>query len=331
MRFGGMLLALAAAMALVLAACGGEEEKPVLVFSDLSWDSAQIQNAIVRQIAEHGYGYETNAVYGDTIPLFEALSRGETNITMEVWLPNQTEAWEAALAEGTITNLGKSLDDNWQSSFVIPRHTKDANPGLVTVHDLKKPEYKDLFVTPDSGGKARALNCLSGWACAKVNEEKLTAYGLTEVVQLQDPGSTAALDAEIIGAYEKGKDILFYYWGPTWLSNRLETEFGGYYFLEEPEYTDECWEADKGCAYEASTILIAVRTELVEQAPDIVELLRNWEFSASLFAAAADYLAESGGEDFDVVAAWWLQNTDEWKNWVADGVADKVLEGIQSS
>ena len=331
MKIGGMLLALAAALVMVVAACGGEEEKPALIFSDLSWDSAQIQNAIVRQIAEHGYGYETSAVYGDTIPMFEALNRGDTNITMEIWLPNQAEAWETALAEGNIQNLGKSLDDNWQSSFIIPQYTKDANPGLVSVQDLKKPEYMELFVTPDSNGKARALGCISGWSCAAVNEEKITAYELGDFVQIQDPGSNAALDAEIIGAYEKGEDILFYYWGPTSISNRLETEFDGYYFLEEPAYSDACWEADKGCAYQASTVLIAMRTDLVEQAPDIAELLRNWEFSASLFVAAADYLAESGGEDFDVVATWWLQNTDEWKNWVADGVADKVLEGIQGS
>ena len=87
-----------------------------LIFSDLSWDSAQIQNAIVRQIAEYGYGYTTEAVYGDTIPLFEAINRGDTNITMEIWLPNQAEAWAAALAEGNIQNLGKSLADNCRAT-----------------------------------------------------------------------------------------------------------------------------------------------------------------------------------------------------------------------
>ena len=301
--------------------------KPRLVFSDVSWDSVQIQNAIVRKIAELGYGYETDAIYGDTIPLFEVLVRGDTNITMEIWLPNQHESYEAALASGAIVDLGKSLADNWQSAFIIPRYTKDANPGLVSVEDLRKPEYMELFVTPDSGGKARALGCLSGWSCAYVNEEKLVAYGLSEFVSSQDPGSHAALDAEIIAAFERGEDVLFYYWAPTTLTDRLEKEFGGYYILEEPEYTDACWAADKGCAYATNEIHIAVRTELLEEAPDIVELLRNWDFNEALFIAAANYLDETDAS-YDEVAVWWLRNTDEWKEWVAPGVAEKVLAGL---
>ena len=330
MRIGGMLLGLAAALVMVVAACGSEEEKPTLIFSDLSWDSAQIQNAIVRQIAEYGYGYTTEAVYGDTIPLFEAINRGDTNITMEIWLPNQAEAWAAALAEGNIQNLGKSLADNWQSNFIIPQYTKDANPGLVSVEDLKKPEYMELFVTPDSNGKARALGCISGWSCADVNEQKIEAYGLSDSVQTQDPGSNAALDAEIIGSYEKGDDILFYYWGPTSLSNRLETEFDGFYVLEEPAYSEACWGASKGCAYATSEILIAMRSDIAEQAPDIVALLEKWEFSAASFIQAANYLGETEAEYADV-AAWWLQNNDVWKAWVEDDVAEKVLEGIQDA
>ena len=302
-------------------------DSPRLVFSDVSWNSVQIQNAIVRKIAELGYGYETDAIYGDTIPLFEALVRGDTNITMEIWLPNQREAYEAALASGAIVDLGKSLADNWQSAFIIPRYTKDANPGLVSVEDLRKPEYMELFVTPDSGGKARALGCISGWSCAYVNEEKLVAYGLTDFVSFYDPGSNAALDAEIIAAFERGEDVLFYYWGPTTLTDRLEREYSGYYILEEPEYTDACWAADKGCAYAISEVYIAVRHELIESAPDIVELLRNWDFTGPLFIAAANYLAATDAS-YDEVAAWWLRNTDEWKEWVAPGVADKVLAGL---
>ena len=301
--------------------------KPRLVFSDVSWDSVQIQNAIVRKIAELGYGYETDAVYGHTIPLFEALVRGDTNITMEIWLPNQHAAYEAALASGAIVDLGKSLADNWESAFIIPQYTKDANPGLVRVEDLRRPEYMELFVTPDSGGKARALGCRNGWSCAEVNEEKLQAYGLTDFVWIQDPGSHAALHAEIIGAFEKGEDVLFYYWGPTTLTDRLERKYGGYYILEESEYTDACWAAGKGCAYAISEVYIAVRHELIEAAPDIVELLRNWDFTGPLFIAAANYLAETDAS-YEEVAAWWLRNTDEWKEWVAPGVAEKVLAGL---
>ena len=301
--------------------------KPRLIFSESEWDSIQIQNAIARKIAKIGYGYETDSVYGHFAPLLEALERGDTNITMEIWLPRQREAYEAALALGVIVDLGKSLPDYWQSGFIIPQYTKDANPGLVSVEDLRKPEYMELFVTPESDGRARALGCLANWTCYETDEKKLVAYGLADFVSSQDLGSHAALDAEIIGAYEQRQDVLFYYWGPTVLTDRLQKEYGGYYILEEPEYTDACWAADKGCAYPISEIHISVRAELLEVAPDIVELLRNWDFNEVLLIAASNYLVETA-VTYDEVAVWWLRNTDEWKEWVAPGVAEKVLAGL---
>ena len=80
----------------LVAACRDEGEKPVLIFSDLNWSTVGLQNAVARSILENGYGYETDSVAGGTIPLMQALTAGDTNITMEIWLPNQ----QAALGRG---------------------------------------------------------------------------------------------------------------------------------------------------------------------------------------------------------------------------------------
>ena len=101
-------------------ACG-EEEEPTIIFSDLNWDSAQLQNAIAARIVSAGYGYPTDKVFGGTVPLMEALTRGDTNVTLEIWLPNQKEAYDQAIAEGTIEVVGNSLEDNWQSAFIVPK------------------------------------------------------------------------------------------------------------------------------------------------------------------------------------------------------------------
>lgn len=298
--------------------------KPVLIFSDLNWDSAQIQNGIARYILEEGYGYETDAVFGGTLPLMQALMDGDTNITMEIWLPNQQAAYDTAIAAGTITAIGNSLEDNWQSGFIIPQYTADANPGLLKVSDLKKPEYSSLFVTPDSKGKARNLGCIPGWECEVVNEKKILAYGLEDSVMVVNPGSGEALAAEVRAAFTKKEDILFYYWGPTTLSNDLVKDLGGYVKLEEPAYSVECWEADTGCAYPTAEVLIVVRSELVDSAPDVVAFLKNWDFNAGNQLAVEGHIADSGAE-YDEAAVWFVNNTEEWKSWVAAGVADKVL------
>ena len=314
---------------LSLAACGEEEEvKPTIVFTDLDWTSALLQAAIAEQIVHHGYGYPTDGVLLSTIPGMQALVNGDTHISMEIWIPNQLDAWETALESGVVENAGKSLEDNWQATFVIPQYTKDANPGLTTPADLMKEEYYSLFVTPDSDGKARLLNCIPGWECENVNLEKVETYDLLDYVEPTNPGSGAALEAEIRASFERKEDVLFYYWGPTTLMYDVATEYGGYFILEEEEYTLECWESGKECAYGLAQIYIGINSGLRDIAPELIPFLEAWDFNAGNQLAAEGYKAESEAE-FDEVAAWFLQNTEEWKGWVAEGVADKVLAGLE--
>ena len=97
---------------------------------------------------------------------------------MEIWLPNQEEAWNKAIASGQVVSLGESLGKDWQSAFVIPKYVADANPGLKTVEDLKKEEYMKLFETTGqpgqgpyrwaawSAGPAKLSTTLKLWATA---------------------------------------------------------------------------------------------------------------------------------------------------------------------
>ncbi len=294
----------------------------MLIFGDLNGSTSQIQSWIARTIAERGYGYETDAVPGGTIPLMQALTDGVININMALWLPNQQEGWDEAYEAGDLTIVGNSLEDNWQSSYVIPQYTADANPGLRKVTDL--PDYVDLFKTTATGDKGRNIGCVPGWECEVVNKKKLVAYGLDDTYKLVNPGSLAALDAEIIDAFTKKEPILFYYWGPTALAHKLTTELGGYFILEEPSHSKECEAAGWGCAYPQAKVLIVMRTELVEAAPYIAEFLSNWDFNERHQVAAEGYMADSGA-DYPEVADWFLQNTHGWKTWVTGDAAGTVM------
>ena len=133
-RFTLVLIAVIAMLALaVAAACGGGDsgdDKETLVFSDLNWTSAQVQNRIAQYLVEMGYDYPTDVVLGGTLPLFQGLRRGDTHITMEIWLPNQAEAWAEAQAAGEVVSLGPSLGSDWQSAFVIPAYLQAEYPDL---------------------------------------------------------------------------------------------------------------------------------------------------------------------------------------------------------
>ena len=131
-----------------------EGPKREIVFGGLNWDSALVQNGIARYIVEHGYGHETSQIEGATVPLFQGLRKGDIDITMEIWLPNQNVVWNEAVKAGEVIPVGKSLEDNWQSTFLIPAYVQAANPDLDSVEDLKEEQYKSLFAESDSGGKA---------------------------------------------------------------------------------------------------------------------------------------------------------------------------------
>ena len=294
--------------------------KETIIFSDLNWSSVELQTRIAQYIVEHGYDYPVDAIFGDTISMQVGLSNGDTHVSMEIWLPNQQAWWDKELKVGAVIPVGKSLDDNWQSAFVLPTYVVEQNPGLKSVSDL--PEYMDLFVTPESGGKALLVGCLVGWACEIDNEAQVKAYGLEDVIELQNPGSQAALDAHITGAYEKGEPALFYYWGPTKIAAELDLTR-----LEQPAYSDACWAKDKGCAYPLARVLIAVHPSLIQRAPDVVEMLRKWDYTAAAQVAAEGWMAENEATS-EEAAINFLKTQNVWQGWVTGDAAAKVTAAL---
>ena len=301
--------------------------KETIVFSDLNWTSAQVQNRIAQYLVEVGYGYPTDVVFGATLPLFQGLRRGDTHVTMEIWLPNQDEAWAEAQANGEVVSIGKSLGQDWQSAFVIPRYLQEQYPDLDSVEDLKEDRFKELFATPETGGKARLVSCVIGWACETVNAKQIEGYGLLDHVHVINPGDGAAANADLYGAYERQEPWLGYQWGtndPPLLLDLVR--------LEEPAYTDECWFTTKACGYEDATILIAVQPGLLAAAPDVIAMLRNWGFNIDIYKEVASWQNANEGAGANDAALWWLKNNEAlWSSWVTTEAAAAVRIGLAAN
>ncbi|MDE2788100.1 MAG: ABC transporter substrate-binding protein [Chloroflexota bacterium] len=300
-----------------------EGPKEAIIFGDLNWSSALLQNRIAQYIVEKGYDYPTDVKFGATLPLFQGLKNGDTDVTMEIWLPNQDEAWNEAREEGAVLSVGQSLGKDWQSAFVIPAYLQEQYPDLDSVDDLQDQQYKDLFKTAESGDKARLVSCIIGWACETVNAAQIEGYGLNDHVHIVNPGDGAALNADLYGAYEREEPWLGYQWGTNDPALKLDLVR-----LEEPAYSDECWFTTKACAYEDATILIAVNPDLPGRAPDVVGMLRNWDFNINIYKAVVRWQGDNPDASVNDTALWWLNNNaDVWSGWVTDEAA----EGIQAA
>ena len=301
-----------------------EGPKDTIIFGDLNWSSPLLQNRIAQFIVEKGYGYPTDVKFGATLPLFQGLQNGDTDVAMEIWLPNQQEAWDKAQAEGAVLSVGTSLGSDWQSAFVIPAYLQEQYPELDSIEDLREDQYKQLFATAETGGKARLVSCIIGWACEEVNAAQIEGYGLLDHVEIINPGDGAALNADLIGAYEKGEPWLGYQWGTNDPSLLLDLVR-----LEEPAYSNECWYTTKACAYRDATVLIAVNPDLPGEAPDVVDFLRNWDFNIEVYKEAARWAEENDVNDPKVTALWWLNDKgDIWESWVTPEAAAKVKAAL---
>lgn len=323
-------------------------EKEVIKFSDQQWQTHWINNAIASFIIEHGYGYPTETVVITSAVMRQVFPKGDIDVNMELWRFNMIKWYEEMTSEGKIIDLGPTFDRSTQGWYV-PRYVIEGDPergiepmapDLKSVFDL--PKYKHLFKDPEDSDKGLFVSCITGWTCAVVNRTKLHAYGLDKDFNVMEPGASPALDAAIAGAYKKGKPVLAYYWEPTWLMGAYDMVQ-----LEEPEYTDKCWELIKkatlgefdpseapkeaGCAYDSYAIHKAVHPSLVERAPEVVEFLKKMNVGTDPLNKTAAYMEQEDAEAEDA-ALWFFENyTERWRSWLPEDVAAKVEKALNDA
>ena len=303
--------------------CLTAESRDEITIIEHSWESASVQAQIVGFIVEHGYEHPVSTLLVDPLAIHSALSSGSADVAMEVWLPNNREIYDEIVEDGIAVDVGKSIEDSWQG-FGMPRYVKDANPGLVSINDLRG--YADVFATVDSGGKARFVDCVPGWACEVVNGEKWVGYGLDDVIHSVKPGSEAALLADLSRAYSRGDAWFGYIWGPSVISIDYDM-----YVLEEPEYTAECWESDKACSYPITEVKKLAASGLVERAPEVVDFLRQWHLPTEALVGVSKWMGDNHETSSEGAIHFLQTYPNIWMAFVPDEVAAKVEEAVTSN
>ena len=334
-----LLLAVLLAPGNVHAAPNCELERPIR-FADNDWASHQFHVAVASHILSKGYGCKTGTVPGTTQPLLNALAKGDVDILMELWKENNVEIWSKIEASGrAMETKGVSIQAAVQAWWVprylvegdVKRGIKPLAPTLRAVSDL--PKYKALFRDPEQPSKGRFYNCKLGWNCETVNTRKLEAYGLTEHYSNFKAGSGAALDAAIASAYKRGRPILFYYWGPTWVLGKYDLTR-----IEEPPYNEAIWDKlDKAqsavgleaCAYPTIRVRIALNKAFAGAAPNLVQFFDRYHMQDNLVNKALVLMHESRDRTGAKAARDFLRKHPEvWSDWVPAQVAARVKASL---
>lgn len=338
-----------AVMSIGIAACDDGENGDVqsgdaeldrpIEFAEQAHDSFLVLNAIARFVAEEGYDYETESTHAETVALWQGLTTGDMDVSMEIWV-DQMPNWEQGLEDGLVHDLGTVFDESLQGWFVPTyviegdeeRGIEPMAPGLSHVDDL--PDYWDVFQDPEDSEKGRFYDCIAGWECEQVNLAKFRSYGLDETYNRFLPGSGPALDTSLITAYERGDAWLGYYWSPSWVYSQLDLTL-----LEEPEYTEDCWDTvmeaaaeggvpEEACAYPAVPVHISVHSDFPELAPDFVAFLENMDLTMELVSDILLYMHENDLEA-EAGAMWFMrEHEDLWTDWMPEDVAERVQEAL---
>ena len=113
--------------------------------------------------------------------------------------------------------------------------------------------------------------------------------------------------------------------------------------LEEPPYSEECWAGlqnyieggpspTAGCAYAPAEVVIAVRSELIEGAPDVIDVFENWGFDIPEYTTVYLWRLENPNADIADSALWWLNtNRDVWSTWVTPEAATAVNAALDNN
>lgn len=330
-----LLVGLLVAMVAVACAGGGSEdaEKPTIRFSDTQFESIWINNAIAQFIVEHGYGYPVESVELTTPVMQVSLANGDIDINLELWQQNWLPNYNESVAAGKIINLGMTYEGGPQF-FVIPTWVSEEY-GITTVEDMK--DHWELFEDPEDPSKGAFINCIIGWQCAEINRAKFQTYGLDEYYNIISPGSGGAMDAALAGAMKKDEPVFGYYWAPTSLMGSYD-----WTVLEEPEYSDECWEEvimgqndpsytpAVACAYETLPVEKGIHNGMLEKAPDLVQLFNKMNIGLQPINVTAAWAIENDIQgDWEQAALYYLQNyEDRWTTWMPEENVEKVKAAI---
>lgn len=301
-------------------------DRPI-VFAGLDWQSNAFHTEVFRLILELGLDCKTEIIPGTTIPLLQGVAKGDIDIVMEVWKDNVNKVWEKALDRNQVIEVGLNFSDAKQGWFV-PKYMVEGDeaeaPGLISVDDLKKYNY--LFSDPEEPLKGRFYNCIAGWNCEIINSAKLSAYGLNEYFTNFRPGTAAALSAAISSAYKRKAPILAYYWEPTWLLGVYDMVP-----IKEPEFNKSIFKnlsiqknPKKATAYPVLDVYIGVNKIFFEDAPQIINILKNYRTESSLINEMLVYMYKDKLPARKVAKKFLETYPEYWRKWVSDSEYNKI-------
>jgi glycine betaine/proline transport system substrate-binding protein len=306
-------VALAALLTATVAGCSAEKGAEsatsggsgiTVQTAQFSWTAAGLTNSILSEIAaDHpDLGVSSLATTQlDPAAAWAGAKRGDIDLLTEVALPNQQQLADEAADRVQI--VSETYGDASQGWFVPAYAVAPGGPleGLTSVTQLN--DYADQL-----GGKFYDAD--PGYITTEQNTKRLQGYGIT----LEHVASSEAAElAQLENSYSREEPIVLYLYHPHAVFAQYDMVQ-----LEEPTpYTDGCLTTGNGaCAMPSYSANIAASKDLQEQAPQFVDLLKDFRISVDEMEAMQKQVDVDGEEVATVARQWVDGHADQIDQWI---------------
>jgi glycine betaine/proline transport system substrate-binding protein len=296
-----MWLATAAALGLAAgtAAAADPESCQTVRLSDVGWTDITSTTAATAVVLE-GLGYEPEIELLSVPVTYASLKNNDIDVFLGNWMPTMEGDVRPYLDDGSVENVGVNLEGA-KYTLAVPKYLADQ--GLKDFADIAS--FKDQLdgeiygIEPGNDGNRLILQMI---------EDDAFGLGDFDLVESSEQGMLAQ-----VARATRGQDpIVFLGWEPHPMNANFELAYlsGG----------DDWFGPDFGGA----TVYTNVRKGLLEECPNLGQLLKNQKFTLAMENEIMGAILDDG-EDPDAAASAWLeQHPDVLESWL-DGVT--TLEG----
>ncbi len=335
-RSKAKFVALSAALALVLAACGtAEDDSGAVSMARANWSSGYMQAAIYAELIEE-LGYEVTDPADNTLDpnaFYPALGTGQYDLWVNGWFPLHDLYLTGELLTGQEVDLpiepvGYQVASGALQGYMIDKATADSL-GITQLTDLQDPSVAQAF-DRDGDGLADLMGCNKGWGCNQVIDDHLAEFGLSGTVE-QIAGDYSELIREVQDAIAAGESALFYAWTPNWTFSALPPGEDAIWLHAQSMPGEEGMSSVpglRGCAWDpcnlafpVSSIRAVGNSDFLDDNPQIRRLLERVTIPLSDIAAQNAEMASERSYSEEQIQAdaleWIAANRDQVDGWLA--------------
>ena len=288
-----------------------------------SWESIDLNNAIVSYILEKGYDYRVETVSGTEYILKETIEESAIDILMEYWIydfKSYDKKINNDLIEEVSVNFSDPIEGVYIPKYMIygdeERGIKASTPGLKYLKDL--PKYKDAFVTVE-GEKPKLYTSAKEWGAYEVLDKKYRGYGINKNFEIIMPINDVFLSKTGTAAYKKGEPWVGFYWEPSEM-----IAINDFIRLEEEPYSEDIFISTGLCNFPNKKVTVVVSTNLKKEKQDVYEFLKNYKMNKELIKEMIIVDNKVGGNKREFAREFLKENTELWEKWVTKDAYNKI-------